>query len=205
MATTPIYGFETPDDTDLVKDGALSIRTALDDVDTTLGTALNSNDYAGLVLVKKQTIGTGVSSVSVTGAFSSAYDNYKIIVSTRYSAGGNRIYLRGSSSTGATYRGNFIYMQFSNGTVNGVSVNSASFFDMGLTSANNRTVSTMDLCGVNDAAISTNLSGFTTSDDYNSQFFQVDTANNSSTALTVQPAGGTMTGGAIYVYGYGAS
>jgi hypothetical protein len=37
MATTTNFGFETPDDTDLVKDGALSIRTALDDVDARFG------------------------------------------------------------------------------------------------------------------------------------------------------------------------
>lgn len=37
MATTTNFGFETPDDTDLVKDGALAIRTALNDVDTRFG------------------------------------------------------------------------------------------------------------------------------------------------------------------------
>ena len=33
----------------------------------------------GLWLVKTQTVGTGVTSVTVTGAFSSTYDNYKIV------------------------------------------------------------------------------------------------------------------------------
>jgi hypothetical protein len=37
MATTTNFGFETPDDTDLVKDGALAIRTALGDVDERFG------------------------------------------------------------------------------------------------------------------------------------------------------------------------
>ena len=37
MATTTNFGFETPDDTDLVKDGALSIRTALNGVDARFG------------------------------------------------------------------------------------------------------------------------------------------------------------------------
>jgi len=41
MATTTNFGFETPDDTDLVKDGALSIRTALDDVDDRFGDVTN--------------------------------------------------------------------------------------------------------------------------------------------------------------------
>jgi hypothetical protein len=38
MATTPIYNWPTPDNTDLVKNGALAIRTLGDAVDTTMGT-----------------------------------------------------------------------------------------------------------------------------------------------------------------------
>lgn len=38
MATTPTYGWETPDDTDLVKDGATAIRTLGNAIDTTMGT-----------------------------------------------------------------------------------------------------------------------------------------------------------------------
>ena len=44
MATTTNFGFETPDDTDLVKDGALAIRTALDDVDGRFGDDANYPD-----------------------------------------------------------------------------------------------------------------------------------------------------------------
>jgi hypothetical protein len=44
MATTTNFGFETPDDTDLVKDGALAIRTALDDVDERFGDDANYPD-----------------------------------------------------------------------------------------------------------------------------------------------------------------
>jgi hypothetical protein len=40
-------------------------------------TAADLNAYAGLILVKTQTIGTAVSSVTVTGAFSSTFQNYR--------------------------------------------------------------------------------------------------------------------------------
>jgi len=45
------------------------------------GDVLNASDMngVGLWLVKSQTVGTGVASVTVTGAFSADYDNYKII------------------------------------------------------------------------------------------------------------------------------
>ena len=43
-------------------------------------TAADLNAYAGLIPVKQQTIGTAVSSVTVTDAFSSTFDNYRVIV-----------------------------------------------------------------------------------------------------------------------------
>ena len=47
------------------------------------GDVLNAADMngVGLWLVKSQAVGTGVSSVTVTGAFSADYDNYKVIYS----------------------------------------------------------------------------------------------------------------------------
>jgi hypothetical protein len=41
----------------------------------------NLQANSGLQFIKSQTIGSGVSTVTVTGAFSSAYNNYKIIIS----------------------------------------------------------------------------------------------------------------------------
>ena len=38
MATTPIYGWSTPDNTGLVKNGALDIRTLGNAIDTTMAT-----------------------------------------------------------------------------------------------------------------------------------------------------------------------
>lgn len=40
MATTTNNGWETPDDTDLVKDGALAIRTLGEEIDTSVGEGL---------------------------------------------------------------------------------------------------------------------------------------------------------------------
>lgn len=42
-------------------------------------TAADLNQSSGLVLVKSQTIGSGVSSVTVTNAFSSTFENYRIV------------------------------------------------------------------------------------------------------------------------------
>lgn len=44
MATTTNYAWETPDDTDLVKDGASAIRTLGGEIDTTVFTGLTQVD-----------------------------------------------------------------------------------------------------------------------------------------------------------------
>ena len=46
MATTTIFGWTTPDDTDLVKDGAAAIRTLGSSIDTSLG-SITIRDVSG--------------------------------------------------------------------------------------------------------------------------------------------------------------
>jgi hypothetical protein len=205
MANTPIYGFETPDDTDLVKDGALSIRTALGDVDTTLGTALNSKDYSGLVLVKKQTIGSAVSSVTVTDAFSANYDNYLIVISGGVGSSSSYNSLLLGAST-ASYFGGIVGTNAISGAVANAAINNqARWIYAGWVDTS--------VLSFNCTLINPFLSKFTL---VNGQFFTDNTGFNlagrhqvatSYTSFTIAPinAGVTMTGGTIYVYGYGAS
>ena len=91
MATTANYGWTTPDDTDLVKDGASAIRTLGSAIDTT--TKANA-DLVGLVLIETQTF-SAVSSVSFTEKFTDDYTNYKFLLNFTVSGGLNlRIRLR---------------------------------------------------------------------------------------------------------------
>lgn len=202
MASTTNYSWNTPDDTALVKDGASAIRTLGSSVDTTLFTALGGA-YPGLRLVKKQTIGSGVSSVTVTGAFSATYDNYKIIVSNGTGSGDTYFNLQlGSTTSGYKY----VYTHFAYGgsspyyessantsqfTYAGVINTTDSFTDLDLQSpfvtkstAFRRTFANNGVCGW--------VNGFLPN-------------TTSYTAFTLTPASGTMTGGTIYVYGYGQS
>jgi hypothetical protein len=50
MATSPLFGWEEPDDTDLVKDGAAAIRTLGNAIDTSMGDLLGGT--TGQVLTK---------------------------------------------------------------------------------------------------------------------------------------------------------
>jgi hypothetical protein len=75
--TTPNYGWPVPTSTDLVKDGATAIEALGDAIDATVFGLPSS----GMTLISTTTIGTAVSSVNVTSAFSTTYDNYKIMIS----------------------------------------------------------------------------------------------------------------------------
>ena len=203
MANTPIYGFETPDDTDLVKDGALSIRTALGDVDTTLGTALNSKDHAGLVLVKKQAIGTGVSTVSVTNAFSATYDAYRIIVAGGTGSTNDNIAIKLTGS-GSNYSWSLIYVDYGSTTpAGGSAINSANVSFVGY---NHSSVGKSLVVDVVNPFLTTyttfhaNTVGNTLAGISNG----IHKASTSYTGFEIVTSA-SMTGGNIYVYGYGAS
>ena len=80
MATTTNYGWTTPDDTALVKDGASAIRALGTAIDTSMNTALGTKK-SGLVLLNTTSF-SAVASQSINDVFSSTYDNYKIVLTT---------------------------------------------------------------------------------------------------------------------------
>lgn len=204
MANTPIYGFQTPDDTDLVKDGALAIRTALDDVDATLATALNSKDYAGLSLIKTQTIGTAVSTVTVTDAFSADYPSYKIIVVGGVMAAENIFNIRmGATATG--YYGSLTGTAFSTSAAVNAGYSNATglFIGAGSTGAINANVEVHAPFLTKPTIINSTWSRILTNGyAANLNGFLNDTTSYTDFALVTSSS---FTGGTIYVYGYGAS
>ena len=84
MATTTNYGWTTPDDTSLVKDGASAIRTLGSAIDTSLNTALGTKK-AGLVLLNTTSF-SAVSSQSINNVFTSTYKNYRIFINAKHAA-----------------------------------------------------------------------------------------------------------------------
>jgi hypothetical protein len=79
MATTTTnYGFDIPQSTDLVKDGATAIATLGQDIDTAMNTALGTKK-AGMVLLNTTSF-SAVSSQSINDVFSTTYDNYKVLI-----------------------------------------------------------------------------------------------------------------------------
>lgn len=86
MATTTNYGWTTPDDTALVKDGASAIRTLGSSVDTSLKTV---SDGRGLVHINTTSV-SAVSSQSFNNVFTSTYTNYRIVIDNMIGATANQ-------------------------------------------------------------------------------------------------------------------
>jgi hypothetical protein len=122
-------------------------------------TAADLNAYAGLILVKTQTIGTAVSSVTVTDAFSSTFDNYRIIVGGGTQSASTTIEFRlGSSTTG--YYGFLTYGDSSASTVLGANLNNAnSLAFVGGAVNGQRSHISCDVIGPNIAAYTKILNG----------------------------------------------
>ena len=157
----------------------------------------------GLVLVKTQTIGTAVSSVAVTSAFSTDYDAYKIVISGGVGSGNGSLQLQLGSTTTGYYYG-FSGALFSGTADAGGLANGANFSNAGRGSTNtlqmnvelqqpflSKNTYAQYTFTVNDSAAGrTRITGGFLND------------STSYTGFTVIVETGTVTGGTIAVYGY---
>ncbi len=278
MATTTNFGWETPDDTDLVKDGAAAMRTLGNSIDTSFvdlkggttgqvlakasGTDLDFSWVAqddsnaiqntivdakgdligataadtparlavgtngqvltadsaeatgikwatpavsasGLTLVKSQTIGSAVSTVNVTSAFNSTYENYLIVVSGGTASVNGAFHLKlGSTVTG--YYMFEVYGGYGSASVAGYAQsNGVQWYDAGYASANSLQGAIQlfqpqvaKRTSFNVLASQTLTTGTVV---INNGF--LDNATQ-YTDFTIFPNSGTFTGGTIRVYGY---
>jgi len=117
MSTTSAYGWNIPDNTDLVKDGALAIRTLGNAIDTSMNTALGTKK-AGMVLLNTTSF-SGVASQSFNDVFSATYNNYLIRgdIDDTSGAGANfRLRVGGSDNSSSNYKYSRIYIGNTNAT-----------------------------------------------------------------------------------------
>ena len=159
-------------------------------------------DSIGLWLVKTQTIGTGVSSVTVTNAFSADYDNYKIIVGSGSASTDILIDFRlGSTATG--------YNQFSvvgvptSNTVSGSGkTNQVRFISVGRGSSAGLDAS-IELNSPFLPKITTIKATNTRPGTGNTEWINGYLSGTTSyTDFELNCGAATMTGGTIRVYGY---
>jgi hypothetical protein len=175
-----------------VKDGGIGT--------TQLSTAVNTSlTNSGLVYVKQQTIGTGVSSVTVTDAFSSSYENYKIVVNGGISNTAQAITLKlGSSTSGYSY--NTLIYNYATGGATVLNSNSASVFDYAGEANTNFLNVCLDILSPNLAKYTT-IQGSYIGENSGGTAAGVHKVATAYTSFTLAVAG-TVTGGTIRIYGY---
>jgi hypothetical protein len=161
----------------------------------------------GLVLTKTQTIGSGVSSITVTDAFSATYDNYKITI-TGGTGSQNQIGLRitmGSNTAGV--QGVAVGAEYGGATFAASNVNNGAYFDF-VGMANNTSIF---MSGeIHSPYLGENTFAAFTGSRFNSNGYPVgsfyELLNTTSyTAFTITMNQGTLTGGTIRIYGYANS
>jgi hypothetical protein len=160
--------------------------------------AVGATSASGLTLVKAQTIGSAVSSVTVSDAFSSTYDAYKVVI-TGGAADASREMVLTFGSTTSGYKWTILVNTYNNTltTVGSASDSSISVFRATTSGINVE----FDVLSPN-LAKNTAVTGMTV-DNGQWNFVNGVVPNTTQyTAFTLTTNSGTLTGGTIRVYGY---
>jgi hypothetical protein len=172
-------------------------------------TAADANLMAnsGLVYIKQQTVGSGVTSVTLTDVFSSTYDNYRVTYAGGNMSGNNDISANlGPTSVSGWNTNYWVTLMYVGGNPSGTFALAQSNGDskcnwVGGGSANGAYAS-FDIFNpflskwtrfINGTYQSGNAVGISQGENQNATSF---------TAIIVNAGGGTLTGGIVTVYGY---
>jgi len=160
----------------------------------------------GVVLVSATTIGSGVSSVAVSSAFSSTYDNYLITLSGGVASGNVDLSLQLGATTTGYYAG-YNKVTYSTGSASASSNNNAANFSAIGVGTTNSLHAFVNVLSPN-LAKNTNINGgfgVNLAGAASSVFAGFLNDSTQYTAFTIAPSSGTLTGGTIRVYGYANS
>jgi hypothetical protein len=160
---------------------------------------------SALTLISSTTIGSAVSSITVTDAFSSTYDNYLISINGGVASTSNSLSLQlGAITTG--YFGFGIYGSASSSTVNGDNYNNTASFPFAAMGDTSNLSGSIYLQNPNLAkATMIYTLGSRTGTNGMSNLYGSNTSTTQHTAFTLTTSAGTITGGTIRVYGYANS
>lgn len=166
---------------------------------TQLATTAFATTAGGLVHITNSTVGTGVSTHTVSSCFSSSYDNYKIIYAAGVGSNPVAISMQLGASVTGYYQG-LQYVSYGTGAVSSTSNNNAASWGYIGEASASMTAINVDVHSPFLAKFSTMFGGYSgTVAGTISGYHGVAT---SYTGFTLATAGNTMTGGTVTVYGY---
>jgi len=158
--------------------------------------------YAGLVFIKSVTVGSGVTSVTVSNAFDSRFDFYQISVTNVTNSANQPSFRLTLGAGGSQHKTVGMYIGLGTSTITGYNLGPGTSFiiaDMCAPSA----ASSYDVTIKNPYnAVRTTMSAQNCSTNWGSWYNGIEDANTSHTSFTLFPNTGTLTGGVIRVYGY---
>jgi hypothetical protein len=158
----------------------------------------------GMWKISTTTIGTGVSSVNISNAFTSDYQRYKIIVQgVTFSASAANAYLQ-LFFNGTNYYSAVNYQQAASYAVGTTGIAAGSVWMVGII-GNIFSQFEIDLTTPLGTNWKLGQSTFTSGDSiasYGGSTRLWNTNSTTSTGFSFYPSSGTMTGGTIKVYGY---
>jgi len=168
-------------------------------------TASDTNTYlanAGLVYITQATVGSAVSSVTISNVFSSTYDNYRISIAGITPSATDSFRLRlGSSTTG--HYGSMYYDSWDGAATGTLRVGNAGSVYISLDEASSKTSSVIFDVVAPNLAQATQMSGTWTGRGYSGWFGGLQSSSTQYTSFVLLPDGaGTFTGGTITVFGY---
>ena len=176
-------------------------------------TSSDTNTYlanSGLVYVKGQTIGTGVSSQLISSCFNSTFDGYRVIIANMTMSNttqGTAIYAKmhdGTNPASSAYNYAIPRVDLANGTVSALYGRTQTTGVPVGTGTGDKFAATFDVLNPFIAS-HTIFGGLTISNDttgYAGAGSGMHQASTSYTSLQIIPSAGTITGGTIIVYGY---
>ena len=208
MATTTTnYGFDIPQSTDLVKDGATAIATLGQDIDTAMNTALGTKK-AGMVLLNTTSF-SAVASQSINDVFSATYENYLIQIKSANATNSSlrmRLRVSGADDTNNVYSTAYSVQRFDSAAVSDVQDGPTTSFAIVQSTNNQINFSNINIFRPN-LVTSTHLNLATSNTQVSGSFSfmggAVFTNTTAFTGFTIFPATSTISG-VISVYGYNA-
>lgn len=157
-----------------------------------------------LQLVKTQTIGSAVSSITVSDVFSSTYDNYKVVINGGVgSVAQIGIRMTLGSNTSGVY-GAAVGADYGSSAVSGAATNNQAYFEWAGYAQTGGIFMSGDIVAPN---LAKNTFATFQGSHFNNNVFVVGSFyelfnNTQFTAFTLTLNQGTLTGGTIRVYGY---
>ena len=168
---------------------------------TQLATTAFANTAGGLVFIKSQTIGSGVSSVTVSDAFSSTYEDYKIRITGGAGSSVGFLALQlNNSSTG--YFAGYVGSTYNAGAFVGDYNNNATKWTIAGGHTTVVLTMNMDLWQPFISVATWMQTGVMFLSNAYGTAAGENSAVTSHTGFIITPQSGTLTGGTITVYGY---